>query len=95
MNIARICQQLQSLAQETRLKAFRILVACDNKGMCAGNICKKLNVPCSRMSFHLCHLSNAGLIYSKRKGRYIFYFCDFKAAENLSNYLIKNCCVLK
>ncbi len=92
MNTSLICQQLQSLAQETRLKVFRKLVACGDKGMCAGDICKELDIPCSRMSFHLNHLSNAGLIHSQRQGRFIIYYCDFKAAKDLSDYLTKNCC---
>lgn len=92
MNTAVICQQLQSLAQETRLKVFRKLVSRGDKGMCAGDICKELDIPCSRMSFHLNQLSNAGLIFSERRGRYIIYFCNFTAAKNLSDYLTKNCC---
>ena len=87
-----ICQQLQSLAQETRLKVFRTLVSCGDKGMCAGDICKALDIPCSRMSFHLNHLSNAGLIRSERKGRYIIYCCNYQAGKYLSDYLTKNCC---
>ena len=46
-----ICAQLRSLSQETRLRIFRELVCAGSAGLCAGDICKRLDVPCSAMSF--------------------------------------------
>ena len=92
MKITTICQQLQSLAQETRLRIFRKLITCGEQGMCAGDICKALDVSCNSLSFHLNHLSNAGLISSKRDGRYIIYSCNYTAAKALTDYLSENCC---
>jgi ArsR family transcriptional regulator len=87
-----ICRQLQSLAQETRLTIFRKLIGTGDKGICAGDLCKELNISCSALSFHLNHLSNAGLITSRRDGRFIFYHCNCKAAKELTNFLTRNCC---
>lgn len=92
MQLSQICQQLQSLAQETRLRIFRQLIACGDAGMCAGDLCKALDVACSGLSFHLNHLSNAGLISSERQGRYIVYRANIEAAKQLTDYLLKNCC---
>ena len=92
MKIDKICQQLQSLAQETRLRIFRKLISSGDQGMCAGDLCKELDISCSSMSFHLNHLSNADLITSKRDGRHIFYFCNCKATKSLTAFLTQNCC---
>ena len=92
MKIDKVCKQLQSLSQETRLRIFRKLIVVGENGICAGDLCKALSVPCSAMSFHLNHLTNAGLILSKRDGRYIIYRANFQAARCLTRFLTENCC---
>ncbi len=92
MNIAKTVKILESLAQKTRLKAFKILVKAGLDGMPAGEIGDKIGVAQNNMSFHLSHLENSGLIKSKKDGRYIIYSADFKVVENLMKYLLESCC---
>jgi DNA-binding transcriptional ArsR family regulator len=81
-----------SLSQETRLKAFKLLVEHGTSGCAACTLSDKLGVPQNTLSFHLSHLSNAGLVTSKREGRSIIYTANFKAVEGLMGYMAENCC---
>lgn len=92
MNIKKAISLLESLAQENRLKAFRILVKAGLDGLAAGEISKKMNVPQNTISFHLSHLEKSGLIKSKKQSRYIIYSADFKVVESLIKYLVESCC---
>ena len=92
MNITKTVKILESLAQETRLRAFKALVKAGMDGMPAGEVGDKIGVAQNTMSFHLSHLENSGLIKSKKDGRYIIYSADFKMVEKLIKYLVESCC---
>lgn len=81
-----------TLSQETRLRAFRLLVEHGTKGCPAGAISEKLGVPHNTMSFHLSHMSNAGLLLSRREGRSIIYSANFEFFTGLIRYMIEDCC---
>jgi len=53
MDLARATEALGALAQESRLKVFRLLVRMGPSGMAAGDIARKLTVPHNTMSSHL------------------------------------------
>src|SRR3984885_1929124 len=53
---------LSALAQETRLKLFRLLVQRGADGLPAGVIAERLDVPPSSLTFHLQQLLHAGLV---------------------------------
>ena len=83
---------LGALAQEHRLKAFRLLVQAGAEGLAAGALAEALGVPNSSLSFHLAQLSNAGLILQTRVGRSLVYRADYAAMNGLVGYLMENCC---
>ena len=60
--------------------------------MPAGAIAEKLGVPNSSLSFHLAHLTRAGLIQQRREGRSLIYTADYAAMNALVGYLMENCC---
>ena len=60
--------------------------------MPAGAIAEKLGVPNSSLSFHLAHLTRAGLIQQRRQGRSLIYTADYAAMNALVGYLMENCC---
>lgn len=84
--------KLASLAQDSRLAVFRLLVRRGPEGLPAGEIAARLKVPPATMSFHLKELSNAGLLKFRQEGRFIHYSPDFKAMQSLIGYLTENCC---
>jgi ArsR family transcriptional regulator, arsenate/arsenite/antimonite-responsive transcriptional repressor len=92
MNSTTAVTRLASLAQESRLALFRLLVQRGPEGLPAGEIATRLKVPPATLSFHLKELSRAGLLKSRQEGRFIYYAPDFKAMRALVDYLTENCC---
>lgn len=92
MKVTKAVHKLESLAQETRLKAFRILVKVGAEGLPAGKISEQLGIPSNTLSFHLNHLANAELISSKKEGRSVIYSVNFKETESLIKFLLEKCC---
>ncbi len=83
---------LGALAHEHRLALFRLLVQAGASGLAAGAIAEALDIPNSSLSFHLAHLSRAGLIRQTRQSRSLIYSTDYTAMNGLVGYLMENCC---
>lgn len=83
---------LSALAHEHRLTIFRLLVEQGFEGLPAGVIAEKVGLPPSSLTFHLQHLTRAGLLVARRASRQIFYAADFAAMNALVGYLTENCC---
>ena len=83
---------LGALAHENRLALFRLLVQTGADGMAAGAIAEALDIPNSSLSFHLAHLTRAGLIHQRRQSRSLIYSADYAAMNGLVGYLTENCC---
>ncbi len=83
---------LGALAQEHRLAVFRLLVQAGPDGKAAGDIAAALDLPASSLSFHLAHLTRAGLITQRRESRSLIYSADFAAMNGLVGFLTENCC---
>lgn len=81
-----------SLAQESRLGLFRLLVQAGPEGLSAGSIAEQLGLPSSTLSFHLKELSHAGVVQSRQAGRFIYYSADFATMNALLGFLTENCC---
>ncbi len=82
-----------ALSQETRLRIVRLLVQSGPAGMAAGALGEALGgTSSSRLSFHLGHLEHAGLVASRRKGRFIIYSAVFPALAGLIEFLTRDCC---
>ncbi len=92
MNIEESTIVFDALSQETRLRAFRLLVQAGSEGLPAGAISEELATPHNTLSFHLNHLSNAGIVDSRRKGRSIIYTANYEMMRNLIGFLVKDCC---
>jgi len=92
MNIKEAVAALGSLAQETRLATYRLLVEAGPEGIPAGQIAEVLNVAPAALSFHLKELSHARLVSSRSEGRFIYYSADFERMAALMTYMTQNCC---
>ena len=87
-----IVDALAALAQTHRLAAFRALVQAGHAGLAAGALAEAVGLAPSALSFHLAHLSRAGLISCRRDGRRLIYTANFSAMDALVGYLTENCC---
>ena len=92
MDTTQAVDKLAALAQETRLRIFRLLVEQGPEGLHAGAISEALALPPATLSFHLSHLARSGLVTSRQEGRFIFYAAGFAAMDDLIAYLTDNCC---
>jgi ArsR family transcriptional regulator len=92
MEIIAATEALRALAQESRLKVFRLLVHSGPSGLAAGDIAHKLEVPRNTMSTHLAILSRARLVTSRKEGRSIIYAVDLEGTRDLLSFLLEDCC---
>lgn len=81
-----------ALAQEHRLKVFRLLVRHAPQGLPAGQIAAQVGIPASTMSTHLAHLERAGLLRSWREQRRILYAVETEGIRRLVTFLTEDCC---
>jgi len=92
MDTSQAVDKLAALAQETRLRIFRLLVEAGPEGMNAGAIAEALDLAAPTLSFHISHLARSGLVSSRQESRFIYYSASFPAMDELIAYLTDNCC---
>ncbi len=92
MEASQAVQALGALAQESRLRVFRLLVRAGLEGLAAGDIAEQLAVPANTMSAHLGVLTRAGLIVSRKEGRSVIYAVDIEGTRKLLSFLVEDCC---
>ena len=84
--------RLSALAQESRLRVFRLLVRSGPPGLPAGEIAEALEIPAATLSFHLAQLTRAGLAEARREGRSIIYALRVEGMRELLAFLTEDCC---
>jgi ArsR family transcriptional regulator, arsenate/arsenite/antimonite-responsive transcriptional repressor len=92
MEMTQAVDALAALAQETRLRVYRLLVEAGPEGFPAGRIGEELDLAPATLSFHLAHLARAGLAQSRQDGRFVIYSANFDNMNALVGYLSENCC---
>lgn len=92
MDTSNAIDSLAALSQETRLKAFRLLVRAEPEGLAAGEIARRLSIPHNTMSAHLAVLSRAGWIVSQRRSRSIIYRANLAHMNETIQFLVRDCC---
>jgi DNA-binding transcriptional ArsR family regulator len=92
MELSHAVEALSALAQDSRLKVFRLLVRRGPDGLPAGEIARALKAPPNTMSAHLAILSRAGLVSARKQGRSIIYAVNLEGTRRLLAYLVEDCC---
>lgn len=85
---------LGALAQESRLAIYRLLVKRGPDGYSPTGMVDKVGIPAPTLSFHLKELQRAGLIGSRREGRFLYYSANFERMRGLIGFLTEKCCSL-
>lgn len=83
---------LASLAHETRLAIFRLLIRRGPQGLAVSQIAEQVTVPPATLSFHLANMQRAGLLQSRRESRQIIYAANSALMRELMAFLLENCC---
>ena len=81
-----------ALGQESRLNVFRLIVQRGDVGLTPSQIIEKLGIPNATLSFHLKELYQSNLITVERQSRNLIYRPNAKLVQNLSEFLLENCC---
>ena len=81
-----------ALGQETRLNIFRLIVQRGDVGLTPSQIIEKLGIPNATLSFHLKELVSADLLLVERQSRNLIYRPNAKLVQDLSGFLLENCC---
>ncbi len=92
MNHDRAVIALSALAQEHRLRIFRLLVKVGPSGLPAGQIATRIGIAPSALSFHLAQMERAGLLLSRRAQRHIYYAVSVEGTRRLLAFLTEDCC---
>jgi DNA-binding transcriptional ArsR family regulator len=92
MDTKQAVEKLAALAQETRLRIFRLLVEAGDQGLNASAIAEALDLPPATLSFHVAQLARAGFLLARQESRFIFYSMSYAAMDDLIAFLAQNCC---
>ena len=92
MNDSEVVKALAALAQESRLRLFRLLVVAGRAGATPGQMGEALGIAPTSISFHMKELLNAGLVSQARDGRHIIYRAQIDAMNQLLGFLTASCC---
>jgi len=92
MQLDNTIARLAALSARPRLDVLRLLVKHGGeKGMHIAEIARRLDVPLGNLPTHLLHLSNAGLVRSRREGRNVVYSVTFESVEETIQFLADEC----
>ncbi len=83
-DITEVGAGFRALADPLRLKVIELL---RSQELCVCELCEKLNVSQSKLSFHLKNLKEANLICSRQEGRWMYYRLNLAQFVALEQYL--------
>ncbi|MBR8827823.1 MAG: winged helix-turn-helix transcriptional regulator [Gomphosphaeria aponina SAG 52.96 = DSM 107014] len=83
-DLTTILAGFRSLSDPIRLSVVELLQA---QELCVCDLCEKLDISQSKLSFHLKILKEAGLIRPRQAGRWIYYSLNLPQFVVLEQYL--------
>ena len=87
-----VVKALAALAQETRLRVFRLLIEAGPAGLTVSEISAEVKAAPATLSFHLKALAHTELITARQVSRFIYYAANYGRMTDLITYLMDNCC---
>lgn len=81
-----------ALGSSQRLAIVLTLVKAGPAGLATGDLQQRVAIPASTLSHHIKLLSATGLIHQKKQGRSIICQAALDRIEDLSDFLIRECC---
>lgn len=74
----------KALSEPLRVEVIELL---REQEMCVCDLCDRLDVAQSKLSFHLKTLKQAGVVRSRQEGRWIYYRLNLSRLVQLEEYL--------
>jgi len=81
-----------ALGNESRLNVFRMIVQRGDLGITPSELIEQLGIPNATLSYQLKELTNANLLLVVRQSRHLIYRPNAALIENLTEFLLDNCC---
>ena len=89
-NIA--AQGFAAMGSEARLLVLRTLIRAGHEGLSVSEIQERTEIAPSTLAHHLKFLTGADLVEQKRSGRSILNYARFDQLEELSAFIMTECC---
>lgn len=88
-----IANCFHALSDPLRIKIIELL---RQEELCVCELCDHLQMPQSKLSFHLKTLKDAGIVRGRQEGRWVYYSLNCQRIELLQEYLagLQNCQIL-
>ncbi|MEA5533501.1 metalloregulator ArsR/SmtB family transcription factor [Crocosphaera sp. XPORK-15E] len=83
-NLSTILSGFRALSDPIRLQVLELL---QTQELCVCELCEKLDISQSKLSFHLKTLKDAELLRSRQEGRWIYYRLNLSQFIVLEEYL--------
>lgn len=83
-NYAEYVQMFKALADETRLKIFKML---SEEELCACHILEGFNITQPTLSYHMKILTDSGLVIGKRDGAWMKYRLNMERIDELKEII--------
>jgi DNA-binding transcriptional ArsR family regulator len=83
---------LAALGNRTRLRIFKLLVRAGRDGTNVGTIQRMVGIPGTTLAHHLSTLAQANLVVQERRGREVICTANYKAVNNVLEYVKAECC---
>ena len=74
----------RALSDPLRIKIIELL---GSEELCVCDLCQKLDVSQSKLSFHLKNLKEANLVFARQQGRWMYYRLNVAQFAVLEQYL--------
>ena len=84
--------QLAALGHPARLALLREIVQRGPDGTTTTDLQTRLDIPWTTLNHHLDRIVDAGLVATRREGKYAFHTADYGALRALTDFLWEDCC---
>jgi DNA-binding transcriptional ArsR family regulator len=84
--------QFAALGHPARLAIVRAVVQSGVEGTTTTDLQAKLDIPWTTLNHHLDRLVEAGLVATRRNGKFVHHTADYRELRALTEYLWEDCC---
>jgi ArsR family transcriptional regulator len=93
MDETRAAEAFSALGHPVRLQLYRLLIRANPEGARVSDIGAHLGINGATLTHHLSTLVQAGLVTQQRKGREIINRADMAAMQQISDFMVEQCCL--
>lgn len=90
--LERHANELAALGHPARLAILREVVQAGESGISTTDLQNKLDIPWTTLNHHLDRVVEAGLVTTRREGKFVFHTAEYAALRKLTDFLWEDCC---